>query len=319
MMPNLFFNPKEGRIRAAWRLLFQLILALVFSLSLRFIPSLMGFEGMTVTMVIVALGFTASIYVAALFFDRRPFEEFGLQRQIGWKGEFVEGLALGLTAMLLIWLVGWVFGIYTFEGFGWNRSAVRPWLASIGSYFVLMVAVGFYEELWTRGYQMKVLAEGLHGWKISASVAVSVSVIITSIVFGLLHAGNPNASWVSTLNVSLAGVMLALPYVFTGRLWLSIGLHFSWNFAQGAVFGFPVSGTVSRSSIIQTTQSGASWITGAEFGPEAGVMGLGAIGGLILWMVWRRGRMSMVPMAEGFVKAPEARLGEDNRSFRILR
>jgi len=318
-MPNIFFNTHEGRIRAGWRLLFQFIIALIFSIALGAGSSGLGFNNMTLTMVITALGFTGSIYVAARFFDRRPFSEFGLERQETWKSELKEGVVLGFLAMAGIWLVGWIIGIYTFDGFGWNRVAVRPWLISIGSYFVMMVAVGFYEELWTRGYQMRVLSEGLHGRIISAKLAVGLSVVITSILFGLLHIGNPNASLISTVNISLAGVMLALPYVLTGRLWLSIGLHFSWNFAQGAVFGFAVSGATSRSSIIQTTQLGPSWLTGAEFGPEAGVMGLGAMVLLTLWMVWRRGRESLDPKVEGFVEAPEARFGEDNRSFRILK
>lgn len=318
-MPNLFFNVQEGRIRAAWRLLFQLILAIIFSIALNAVISLTGLGNMTVVMVFTALAFSGSIYVAARFFDRRGFSEFGLQTGTLWKSEVWEGIVMGFAAMFGIWVMGWLIGIYTFDGFGWQRDAVQSWIWSIASYFVLMMAVGYYEELWVRGYQMRVLAEGLWIGRISAKLAVVLSVIITSLVFGFLHANNPNASWVSTLNVSLAGLMLAIPYVLTGRLWLSIGLHFSWNFTQGAVFGFPVSGTVSRSSIIQTTQSGPSWLTGAEFGPEAGAMGLGAMFFLMLWIVWRRGRISLDPLAERFVEAPEARFGEDNRSFRILR
>jgi uncharacterized protein len=318
-MPNLFFNPEEGRVRSAWRLLIQLILAIVFSIALNAVVSLTGYSSLTLTVVVTAVGFCGSIYVSARYLDGRRFDEFGLKRNETWKLELWEGLGLGCAAMLGIWIFGLLIGIYSFDGFGWERAAIQPWLVSIGSYFVMMVAVGFYEELWVRGYQMRVLAEGLFSKWISARLAVLISVVVSSLIFGLLHANNPNASWVSTVNVSIAGVMLALPYVMTGRLWMSIGLHFSWNFAQGAVFGFPVSGTVSRSSILQTTQIGPSWLTGAEFGPEAGVMGLGAMVVLTLWIVWRRGRVSMDPMVESFVEAPGARFGEDNRSFRILK
>jgi hypothetical protein len=151
----------------------------------------------------------------------------------------------------------------------------------------LMMVVGFYEEYWTRGYQMKVLAEGLHVGSITPRVAVGAAVVITSIFFGVLHAGNPNASLISTVNITLAGMMLALPYVLTGRLWVSIGLHFSWNFFQGAVFGFPVSGKSFRTSVVQTIEDGPDWFTGGEFGPEAGAVGLLAMVLITLWMYRR--------------------------------
>jgi hypothetical protein len=112
------------------------------------------------------------------------------------------------------------------------------------------------------------------------------AVLLSSIVFGVMHALNPNAGILSTLNITLAGAMLAFPFVITGRLALSIGLHIGWNFFQGGIFGFPVSGVRARNSLAQIDQAGPAWLTGGSFGPEAGLLGLAGLTIIIGGLVW---------------------------------
>ncbi|MGC9358598.1 MAG: CPBP family glutamic-type intramembrane protease, partial [Anaerolineae bacterium] len=115
--------------------------------------------------------------------------------------------------------------------------------------------------------------------------------------FGLAHVLNPNTTVVSTLNLMLSGIFLGLGYVLTGDLALPIGLHITWNFFQTNVFGFAVSGMASTTSFIVIEQQGPWLWTGGQFGPEAGLMGIGAmiVGSALtlLWVSWRRGKIHL--------------------------
>ncbi len=82
------------------------------------------------------------------------------------------------------------------------------------------------------------------------------------------------ASPLSVLSNSLGGVAYGLAFVLTGRIWLGLGLHFAWNFVQGPVLGFIVSGHVLGGGFLRITDNGPDWLTGGAYGPEGGVVGL---------------------------------------------
>jgi hypothetical protein len=111
-------------------------------------------------------------------------------------------------------------------------------------------------------------------------------------VFALLHLTNDNAGVLSTAGLFVNALLFAAAVLVTRRLSTAIGLHIAWNFAQGAVFGFPVSGDKEGASLIGIHQGGATLITGGAFGPEAGLVGIAAsltgIGVLLIWARWRR-------------------------------
>ena len=115
------------------------------------------------------------------------------------------------------------------------------------------------------------------------------------------HAFNPNASLLSTLNLILAGISLAVGFLVTGRLALPIGLHITWNFFQGSVFGFAVSGadSMNMAQIFRIQQGGPDLWTGAAFGPEGGLLGRFAVifeaSAVLLWCKLRYGRLAIHP------------------------
>jgi len=94
-------------------------------------------------------------------------------------------------------------------------------------------------------------------------------VVVGSIVFGLRHAGNPDASPRSFVVTVLAGVVLSVAYLRTRALWVGWGLHFAWNFSMAVIFGLPMSGFWRYSSLVQTRARGPVWLTGGGYGPEA--------------------------------------------------
>ena len=100
--------------------------------------------------------------------------------------------------------------------------------------------------------------------------------IASALVFGALHVANPGATPLAAATVVMAGLMFCALYALTGRLWVPIGLHLSWNFAQGYLFGATVSGNDLGGSIAISSPSpgAATWLTGGTFGPEASLFAL---------------------------------------------
>ena len=244
------------------------------------------------------IALTLSIWLAGRLLDRREFASFGFQINKNWWIDFGFGLTLGAGLIGLIFLVEIALGWLSIRGILATLNPETPFLIAILYPLIMFLAVGFYEELLSRGYHLKNLAEGLSGKFIKPQSAILLATLITSINFGIMHASNPNASLASTLNISLAGVFLSTAYVFTGQLAIPIALHISWNFFQGNVFGFPVSGMSFRSAtFIQIEQGGPDLWTGGAFGPEAGLLcTLIMILGILIILLWARKRYGRIAL-----------------------
>ncbi|RMF45278.1 MAG: CPBP family intramembrane metalloprotease, partial [Anaerolineae bacterium] len=239
---KIFLSPEEKRLRAGWRLLLQTILFFLFSSVLVALAVLVfkrlrlpstGMERIVWEQVVELLSLTLSVYLARRYLDRRSFVSFGLPLDAAMIGDLLAGVLIAGVMMGFIFLLHLLFGWTKTVAYAWQSMPLPAVLGKLGFWLLIFLLVGWKEELWMRGYWLQNLADGLN---------VPWAVFISSSIFGLLHLGNPNATWVSVLGILLAGVFLALPWVWTRRLWLSIGLHLGWNFFEGAVFGFPVSG-----------------------------------------------------------------------------
>lgn len=295
MLKTIFYNAQEHRPRALWRIVlhFAFIIAAALALVLPFTMLAVGsaseppppeafesgallYGAVIISAAVPLVVISASLWVFGRYIDRRPFSDYGLWvGQGAWWRDLGFGMALGAVLMAGVFAVQLALGWITITGTFVSINA--PFGLAILLPLFTFVSVGIYEEMLSRGYHLLNIAEGFHAGRISASAAVVIAWVLSSAVFGVLHALNPNASAVSTFNLVLAGLFLGLGFVLTRSLAIPIGLHITWNFFQGNVFGLPVSGMGTGTTFIGIEQGGPAVWTGGAFGPEAGLIGLLAI------------------------------------------
>jgi membrane protease YdiL (CAAX protease family) len=245
-----------------------------------------------------ALGIAVIVAVAGVVLDRRRLPDFGFHVDRAWWADCAFGTALGIALMAAIFLAGVAAGWFRVVGTAFAEPGFS-FLGLVAGYLVVFAAVSFTEELLVRGYLLTNLAEGFRVGPVTGRIALGIAVLLTSGLFGWLHAGNPNATLVSTATIALAGVFLAAGYALTGELAIPLGLHFSWNYAQGVLFGFPVSGLRVGVAVVRTRETGPDLVTGGRFGPEAGLLGVAAIllgtAAIALWARARTGQLELAP------------------------
>jgi hypothetical protein len=312
---DLIWHPDEHRPRTPVRIAGGALVLGVLTLlvTVAQIAVLATFEvtlitASTTALTLVSIGASAvatvvGVWVAGRYLDRRRFVDYGLRIDRDWWLDCAFGLALGALLMTGVFLAKLAGGWLAVESVG---AAGEALLVSVIAAVVLFVLVGVYEELLIRGYLLTNLAEGARG-TFGERGAIVFAVLVSSVAFGAFHASNPGATLLSVTNISIAGVMLALGYVLTGELAIPIGLHVTWNLFQGTVYGFPVSGLEFGRSVVVVETTGPRLITGGGFGPEAGLIGLGAmVAGSLLTVAWVRYRYGGLAL-ETDVAVPDLR------------
>jgi len=253
---------------------------------------------------------TASVWLSGKYLDKRKFCEFGFQMNSNWWTDFFFGVGLGGVLILLIFLIELLAGWISITGFFITENPSHSFIAVIWLPLFLFITVGFYEELLSRGYQLTNLAEGLAFRTFPPKHALVLATTLSSVIFAFLHLANPNSNLFSTFNIFLAGLLLAFGYIYTGQLAISIGLHISWNFIQGNVFGFPVSGAhLITASVLKIHQSGPPIWTGGSFGPEGGILGaISSLLGMGLIFFYLRFRYNKTELFTQISKPPSSGL-----------
>ena len=316
---TVLWNDRERRARTPWRLLALSLVFLLFTLLFGIAAfAVAGSAGIDPTtfdeftlLVIGSLlsvpATAAALWVGARYVDRRLPSDYGLRIDREWWMDLGFGLALGAGLQSGIALVGLLAGWYAVDGlFVADGSILVVLLLAV----VLFVSVGVVEELLARGWLLTNLAEGLS--VLGTRAAVGLAVLVSSAIFGVAHLANPGASAVSAVVISLAGVLLALGYVLTGELGIPIGIHVTWNFFQGPVFGLGVSGLELPVAVIALDPVGPGWVTGGGFGPEAGLLGfLAVVVGIAATVLWVRRREETVKLHESIVE-PDLQHASEN-------
>ncbi|YCK40010.1 CPBP family intramembrane glutamic endopeptidase [Actinomadura sp. ATCC 39365] len=171
-----------------------------------------------------------------------------------WRGMLLgSGLFIGLMVLIA------AFG-------GWQELSWGSFGGFLGA-AGLMASVAVAEELLFRGVVFRIMEE---------RTGTVIALVVSMLLFGAMHLVNGNATLWGAFAIALTGgAMLAAAYVATRSLWLPIGLHFAWNFAQAGIFGVTVSGSaVPPEGLLNVTLSGPTALTGGVFGPEASLFAL---------------------------------------------
>ena len=201
--------------------------------------------------------FLVPLYLAgARWIERRPAVEL---RLAGFPGDVGGGTLLGAALFTSVMGILWLAGAFHWSGWGVSPPVV-PVLLSV-------LAGAATEELVFRGFLFRLVAAAGGNW---------TALAVTSSLFGLAHIGNRGATLTSSAAIALeAGILLGAAYAAAGTLWLPIGIHAGWNFAEGPLFGTAVSGHVQQASLLSGQLQGPVLLTGGAFGPEASIAAVG--------------------------------------------
>lgn len=193
--------------------------------------------------------------IAWKFVMKRPLREMGLgPLNIHYK-ELLTGLLFGIVSISLVFLCILLSG----------NAHVKSWTPNFTIdtviYLAIFISVGFAEEIYGRGFIMSVLKQTRN---------IPVILIVSSVIFSLLHSLNSGIGIIPYINIFLVGTLFAYIYIKSGSIWMSIGYHITWNYFQGNVFGFKVSG-MNTNGIFSTVYTKNNMFNGGAFGPEGGL------------------------------------------------
>lgn len=225
-------------------------------------------------------GAIAATLVAFRVINKKNPNKLGVQGPVP---DFFIGLLLGGLSITIIFFILYLTGNINLS----NRLSQPTFTPYFFVYGILFILVGFFEEMFFRGYVMKTLASRRNKkW---------VIYVVSASFFSLAHLINPNVALLGILNIFLVGLLFAYMFDRTRSLLLPIGYHITWNFFQGTVFGFSVSGTDPHGLYDIDVTSGPSFLTGGPFGMEASILATIMIGlGFIMTKAYTKNRTKVM-------------------------
>ncbi len=274
----IFISEDEPRLRAGWRIILHALLIVLTSLIITgvwgslviaidiILPSLklaqrLGVNELAV-MILELLTFTIATWIARRYLDHRSFRSLGFTINRSTWSDLIVGFFLSAFLFSILYLTTTMLGWSKFESWAWENESLGQVLVGVAASFFLFLGAAYQEELLSRGYQLQNLAQGTN---------LPTAVFLSSLIFSLLHLRNPNVSWMAFIGLLAAGLFLVYAYLRTKSLWLPIGIHLGWNFFEGSIFGFPVSG-MKAFGLIRQQSGGPDLLSGGAFGPEAGLI-----------------------------------------------
>lgn len=201
------------------------------------------------------IGTLLIIWIFMKYVDKEKFINLGLHFK-NRKKDFIVGIGLGILVMG----IGYELLLFLNE-ISFDKIVFEP--INILISIALFTCVSIMEELLFRGYILRNLMISFNKY---------AALIVSSVLFSLIHGMNPNVDAFSLFNIFLAGILLGISYIYTKNLWFPIGLHLSWNLFQ-TLFGFNVSGQ-DFYSIIEFKIQENTLLNGGAFGLEGSILSI---------------------------------------------
>lgn len=267
----------NGELRPGWRLLIFLVIVISLTAAAnRLIAwALAGASNDVLSVIRLPEDFLIALLVswAMSKYEKRTIADYGLPWRRMFRARFWSGAVAGFASASALMLALRGFGLYHFEGVALHGSTVWKWGAGWALLFVL---VGLREEFRARGYLLYTLTAGVGFWP---------AAVISSIYFGYSHHLNSGEDWIGLFNAGAFGLLQCFLLRRTGDLWLPIGFHAAFDWAETYFYGVADSGHVLPGHLLNSTYSGPAWLSGGTVGPEGSVLATLLIVGI--WLIAR--------------------------------
>ena len=201
------------------------------------------------------------IFLWVRFFEGRKIYTLGFTKNVALKN-YLSGFAIGILMVTIVVGIIALFGNIEYVENSQNTSGT-------GSLFIVIVFLGGYiiqgasEEILSRGWMMQVIGARYWPW---------LGVLLSSLLFVILHLANEGINVLSVANLLLSGLFMAVYVMKDSNLWSVCGWHSSWNWMLGNVYGLSVSGSEEKVTIFDLNTYGNELISGGDFGPEGSLV-----------------------------------------------
>mgnify|MGYP006291296521 FL=1 len=253
-MKNYFIN-QENELRIVWKILLCIVLAVAMIIAFGITKEIIGFKdriGIVSTLAVVV-----AIYIMLKVVDKKGFRYIGFEPISKGYSKFLVGMLLGGFLIVVNVIVLRLSGLISFE-----TGLLAPNLSlDLLEGLLILAGVSLAEEMVFRGYIQKTIQRTDKNW---------LAILISALLWTLIHAGNANYAFLPFLNILLAGILLGYLVVKTRSIYIAIGLHITWNYFQGYIFGIQVSGRVQEGTMYLVEMKN-NFFTGGNFGLEGGL------------------------------------------------
>ncbi|GGI25762.1 CAAX amino protease [Pedobacter mendelii] len=277
-MDNKFLYYLKPILRVIIFIIFIFLWSVPFSIIFQFdifkfsnnLLSQLFFEFVAILIVIGALFMIFHIYptrnFSTIFIKRKALIPF-------LKGSMIGFLLIGLCATIM----------YLLNSVQFTATRILP--LHIAGYLLFFILVGVFEEFTFRSFPLVVFAE---------RYLVPVTVLSNGILFSLIHFTNPGFSALAMTNITLCGILFSIITLQKGNIWWAVGIHFAWNFTQGNLLGFKVSG-LAQSGLLAAKPIGNLMFSGGTFGIEGSAICTII---LVIYIIWLLFKEKIMPVKE---------------------